>query len=306
VVLWSFVMRRALAIALVGCSFNPPSGNGGRDATPIDARPDSPPPIDAAPDAPPDVLPVPDVDGDGIPNTTDNCLVVPNPDQRNFDGDPKGDACDLCPHLASDLDPDVDGDQVGDACDPRPSDNGDTRVLWEDFQDADALDNWTLTDGAWALSNGRLVQTDTAPVAAIASPPLTVPRAYVATRFRVGTLGSASGDKEPGYGVSGGYGGGQYYACIVVDSGIPNYLVAGSAWSGHSPSFQANLWFGPFGAGDAIELVHSSAITNNCFARAGNTTQNASDAIGPTGGSVILYTQRAAGEFDYMFVVSIP
>jgi len=300
-------MRLLVAIALVGCSFNPPSNPGGSDASPVDARPDSPPPmIDAAPDAPPDGPPNTDGDGDGIPNDTDNCPTVSNADQRNFDGDPKGDACDFCPHLASDTDPDTDTDTIGDACDPRPAVGGDVRVLWEDFQDADALDNWTLTEGAWALSNGRLVQTETAPIAATAAPPLNVARAYVATRFRVGTLGSASGDKEPGYGVSGGYNNGQYYACLVVDSGFANYLVAGSAWSGHAPSYQASLWLGAFGAGSAVELVHSSAVTNGCQARSGIVTQNASDAIGPTGGSVILYTQRAAGEFDYMFVVSIP
>jgi hypothetical protein len=300
-------MRLLVALALAGCSFKPSSNSGGIDAPPADSRPDSPP-IDAAPDAPPpDVPPVLDGDGDGIPNDTDNCPAASNADQRNFDGDPKGDACDFCPHLASDTDPDTDTDTIGDACDPRPAASGDVRVLWEDFQDADAIDTWTFTAGTWALSGGRLVQTDTAPVAAIATPPLTVPRAYIATRFRVGSLGSAVGDKQPGYGVSGGFGGPQYYACIIVDSGIANYLVAGSAWENRAPTYQANLWLGAFGSGAAVELVHSSAVTNGCFARAGLISQTASDAMGPSSaGAAILYTQRAAGEFDYMFVVSIP
>ncbi|HEY5934221.1 MAG TPA: thrombospondin type 3 repeat-containing protein, partial [Kofleriaceae bacterium] len=133
-----------VAIALVGCSFDPPSGNGGSDASPADARPDSPP-RDATPDVPPDAPPILDADGDGVANSDDNCVAVPNPDQRNFDSDPKGDACDLCPHLASDIDPDVDGDSVGDACDPRPAVSGDTRLLWTDFSDPNTLDTWTLS-----------------------------------------------------------------------------------------------------------------------------------------------------------------
>ncbi len=43
-----------------------------------------------------------DDDGDGAPDTSDNCAIVANPDQRNTDGDALGDACD----------PDVDGDGV--------------------------------------------------------------------------------------------------------------------------------------------------------------------------------------------------
>jgi MYXO-CTERM domain-containing protein len=35
-----------------------------------------------------------DTDNDGIPDATDNCPLVPNPDQRDSDGDTLGDACD--------------------------------------------------------------------------------------------------------------------------------------------------------------------------------------------------------------------
>ena len=43
-----------------------------------------------------------DQDGDGIFDANDNCILVPNPNQANLDGDAQGDACDL----------DIDGDGV--------------------------------------------------------------------------------------------------------------------------------------------------------------------------------------------------
>ncbi len=72
-----------------------------------------------------------DSDGDGVTDTADNCPTVPNPDQRDTDGDGEGDACDgdddgdgvpdeddNCPLIANPGQVDVDADGVGDACDP--------------------------------------------------------------------------------------------------------------------------------------------------------------------------------------------
>jgi hypothetical protein len=42
---------------------------------------------------------------------------VSNPDQRNRDGDPVGDACDNCPAVSNEAQEDADRDGVGDACD---------------------------------------------------------------------------------------------------------------------------------------------------------------------------------------------
>ncbi|HEV2800058.1 MAG TPA: thrombospondin type 3 repeat-containing protein [Pyrinomonadaceae bacterium] len=44
-----------------------------------------------------------DDDGDGERDSTDNCPVVPNPDQSDFDGDGTGDACDPSPHGESQI-----------------------------------------------------------------------------------------------------------------------------------------------------------------------------------------------------------
>jgi hypothetical protein len=38
-----------------------------------------------------------DTDHDGVPDATDNCVAVANPDQADADADGKGDACDYCP-----------------------------------------------------------------------------------------------------------------------------------------------------------------------------------------------------------------
>ena len=50
-----------------------------------------PPPPPVVEKAPP---PPPDQDKDGIPDFRDNCVAIPNPDQRDIDGDRIGTACE--------------------------------------------------------------------------------------------------------------------------------------------------------------------------------------------------------------------
>lgn len=59
-----------------------------------------------------------DTDSDGIPDTSDNCPSVANPNQANADGDDLGDACDTESDIASCTDGlDNDGDQAVDLLD---------------------------------------------------------------------------------------------------------------------------------------------------------------------------------------------
>ncbi len=71
----------------------------------------------------------PDDDGDFVPDTTDNCVAVPNPTQADADGDLQGDACDG----------DDDGDGVADAKDDCPLVPGKGDVCKDD--DGDGLSN---------------------------------------------------------------------------------------------------------------------------------------------------------------------
>lgn len=62
------------------------------------------------------ILPDPDTDEDILLDCMDNCSLVFNPDQADFDGDGIGDACDNCVWIYNPDQLDTNGDGVGDAC----------------------------------------------------------------------------------------------------------------------------------------------------------------------------------------------
>jgi hypothetical protein len=72
-----------------------------------------------------------DVDADGIPDTSDNCATISNPEQIDIDANGVGDECedfdfdgignvvDNCIDFPNRFQEDADGDNIGDVCDDR-------------------------------------------------------------------------------------------------------------------------------------------------------------------------------------------
>lgn len=92
-----------------------------------------------------------DSDGDGIANGSDNCPIVPNPDQLDLDGDGAGNACD------SDRDGDGQENQL-DECPDDPSNASGCEASKDTDQDgiADQNDNCpTLANPGQEDSNGN-------------------------------------------------------------------------------------------------------------------------------------------------------
>lgn len=77
-----------------------------------------------------------DTDGDGVPDSTDNCPSVANPDQADSDGDGVGDTCDNCVANANADQADSDDDGIGNVCEETDSDEDGI---------GDSIDNCPLT-----------------------------------------------------------------------------------------------------------------------------------------------------------------
>ena len=100
-----------------------------------------------------------DTDKDGIPDTTDNCPTMANADQKDADGDGKGDVCDNTPIG----DPLVPADSAGvmriNAAGPTFTD--DQNHIW--YADVYSLDGSTVNRGTIAIentTNDTLYQTE--------------------------------------------------------------------------------------------------------------------------------------------------
>lgn len=62
-----------------------------------------------------------DIDGDGIGNNSDNCPSIPNANQKDTDGDAKGDLCDNDDDIPLNVDTDADDDGKDDSSDNCPA-----------------------------------------------------------------------------------------------------------------------------------------------------------------------------------------
>jgi len=97
-----------------------------------------------------------DADGDGVPDATDNCPAIPNPDQANRDGDALGDACD-----PPDVNPDADGDGVPNITDLCPGTASGTPVAADGCADPDRDGvSTTAGDNCPNVSNPGQADTD--------------------------------------------------------------------------------------------------------------------------------------------------
>lgn len=218
----------------------------------------------------------------------------------DFDGDGVSDACDPCPHLAA-MNADADGDRVGDACDPNPQSATETRVAFETFDTAPT--SWIMV-GEWTFDGGVASHASDSAELDYLSYPEVLPRAYAATRIRVGGFTNDHGSL-PSLGVStGGIPPKQrYYSCAAGRYFFTEVVYAASEW-GDGERFDSREW--PEEEFSTIELAQwTSAETSHCFGRGTGGERGASTSSGLTEGRVSLYSIDGRGEFEYLFIVRI-
>jgi len=286
-------------LLLGGCSFElvPSAGSGIDGSTPVIDAPRDARIIDAPPSTP-------DIDLDGVLNGADNCPSVANPNQRNHDGDNRGDACDVCPHLSSTIHADNDADGIGDDCDPRPSLPGDQVAIWDGFYaDSPAL-SWN-TVGTWTLDNGTLQQT------ALGTNYIVVPGALTRTFVQMAatvdsvggvsaTLGPFAGDVYPATT--------QSYGCLVqrdTSTLTPQTFVATAYWSGGS-GFTKVSWGGSLAVGKSYAFTETLAGSLECAVReSGGFVSSDTESVGPIVGRPGIYMDDVSARVDYLFIVTI-
>ena len=265
------------------------------ERTVTDARIDSP--LDArAPDAPDG--PPGDRDSDGVPDSSDNCPVIANPDQRDEDADGVGNLCDNCPATANTSQANSDGDGVGDACDPEPG-SPDHIALFEGFDAMPA--GWTL-DTEVTVAGGKIhVPSFEGGLA-----PLMSDHGWVETHYALESLitGSSITYRSVELVSQAGTTGVQGYRCAVFDNPsnpgdrhgelqmfVNPYDIAGGNADGHNHA-----------VGDAGRLwLAYSTQTLDCKTTlpAGELTAAAPEArTGQPG----VYTQNLGAAFDYLVV----
>jgi hypothetical protein len=132
---------------------------------------------------------VADQDGDGVPDETDNCVAVNNPDQADEDHDGIGDVCDDCPHIANVGQADEDADGVGDVCDPRPG-MADKIVFFLPFNSPNEIADWNTggTNATWAVAGGVLQQNGVSSLAILWKNDLSTTNVWVTTHVTYGAI----------------------------------------------------------------------------------------------------------------------
>ena len=288
----------ALLVVLAGCNFRlNKAGAVGDDAGGDGATTGDDATIDT---------PAGDGDGDGVPDNLDNCPSVSNADQRDHDSDGRGDVCDLCPHIAEATDVDNDGDGIGDACDPRPTQAGDTRVLWVGFYDANDVTGWTAST-TYTVALGRLTFGDVTNGLAYLYPPTQYQRAFAQTSVRVDTLAAAVTNVSPGALLyTGDMGMPQYYLCDLATTATGNKVYALDSYPNNQNHLDNQSWPGTFAAGSEAMLT-DEVIGNNhsCNVTQGGTSVPITQNAGSTQGVTVLAASYANLSFDYLFVVEV-
>jgi len=186
-----------LAVVVAGCGFQASATSDATAPRDGDAPGDTgAPPIDT-PTINPDAVTPLDTDGDGVPNSTDNCPMVVNPEQYDEDGDGVGDACDNCPHIANPTQANTGetnagqtADAVGDVCDPRPTQSGDHIVMFLGFNTANDIAGWTTAgnNASFAVVGGKLVQQGDSDLAILWKNGLNVADAWIQTSITYTTV----------------------------------------------------------------------------------------------------------------------
>jgi hypothetical protein len=238
-----------------------------------------------------------DRDNDGVPDSSDNCPDVPNPDQHDEDGDGVGNACDNCPATPNATQANADGDGVGDACDPEAG-PADHIALFDGF---DALPTgWTLDTGIIATGGALRV-----PSFHVGLAPLVSAHGWVETSYKVTALPSTTDNYRSvellAENSSGGNGG---YRCGLYDDPTTASSLNLELQMFMTP-YEINGQYqlgGQFKVGDSGHLRLAYSATNlDCSA-----TSPASDAASAPPevrtGNPGVFTQNLQADYAYIVV----
>jgi hypothetical protein len=255
-----------------------------------------------------------DSDGDGVPDSSDNCVMVPNPAQHDEDADAVGDVCDNCPTVANasqanagEINAGMTADALGDACDPRPTLPGDSILYFDPFVGALRSD-WTVVNGTWTATGDALEQAaTTASDQRIHDSAIAVNDYLVETTFKFAALDAGN--------VNGGLvfhmGGGNGWLCGVfrddtttpvtsdlmiwtIQNGAANFEKASATIAEPMPGDRVRVFAGAYGS--SLYCALDSPVTGTSAPFTSN--QNATGVPG-------LRTNRVSGSYEYVIVYGL-